>query len=181
MENLLCFRCLENLPVSHIERLHTSKFIVNSLLLVLNISNKNWFHLIRSFLAKVIWFLGCPSSAPGPARPGSRPDLPAADQTNPTRERTAILAVVRHRAGNFRRAARPSGLQSGGARLTAELSDGLLPTTIFSTPINTPSSSLSQPCFWASLSSIVDLQSLPSLLHSLHVSCIFLREMREEI
>jgi hypothetical protein len=40
---------------------------------------------------------------------------------------------------------------------------------------------LNQPCFWASLSSIVDLQSLPSLLYSLHVSCIFLREKREEI
>jgi hypothetical protein len=44
-----------------------------------------------------------------------------------------------------------------------------------------PSSSLNQRHFWASLSSIVDLQSLPSLLHSLHVSCIFLREKREEI
>jgi hypothetical protein len=67
MENLLCFWCLENLPVPHIERVHTSKFIVNSPLLVLNISNKNfvrfslllafqenWFLLIQSLLAKVI-------------------------------------------------------------------------------------------------------------------------------
>jgi hypothetical protein len=35
MENLLCFLCLENLPVPHIESFHTSKLILNSPLLVL--------------------------------------------------------------------------------------------------------------------------------------------------
>jgi hypothetical protein len=33
----------------------------------------------------------------------------------------------------------------------------------------------------ASLSSIVDFESLPFLLHSFHDSCIFLREKGEEI
>jgi hypothetical protein len=70
MELLLHFWCLENLPVPHIETLITSKFIVNSPLLVLNIwfslllaFQQNWFHLIWSFLAKVIWFLDCPFRA----------------------------------------------------------------------------------------------------------------------
>jgi hypothetical protein len=83
--------------------------------------------------------------------------------------------------GSVRWAAGPSGPEAGAAGLTAELVGGLLPTAIFFPTYKYPSSSLNEPCFWASLSSIVDLQSLPSLLHSLHVSCIFLREKREEI
>jgi hypothetical protein len=148
MENLLCFRCLENLPVPHIERLLTSKFIVNSLLLVLNISlllafQQNWFHLIQSFLAKVIWFLGCPVRPL--VRPGQVLCRTFRRQTGPVRCGNGLLfwRVFRHQAGNFRWATGPSGLQSGSARLTAELVGGLLPTAIFSLPINTPSSSLS--------------------------------------
>jgi hypothetical protein len=45
MENLLCFWCLENLPVPHIERLLTTKFIVNYPLLVL---------LVVSFPTKLV-------------------------------------------------------------------------------------------------------------------------------
>jgi hypothetical protein len=56
MENLLCFRCLENLPVPQIERFLTSKFIVNSLLLVLNISNKIGFILFGVSLQKLFGF-----------------------------------------------------------------------------------------------------------------------------
>jgi hypothetical protein len=91
MENLLCFWCLENLPVPHIERLLTSKFIVNSLLLVLNIFNKIGFISFGVSLQKLFGFWG---SAPGPARPGSRPDLPVADRTSSVRERIAILARI---------------------------------------------------------------------------------------
>jgi hypothetical protein len=76
MENLLCFRYLENLPVPHIERLHTSKFIVNSPLLVLNISNKIGFISFRVSLQKLFEFLG---SQFGP-RFGPRPNHPAPDR-----------------------------------------------------------------------------------------------------
>jgi hypothetical protein len=47
---------LENLPVRHIERLHTSKFIVNSPLLVLNISNKIGFVSFGVSLQKLFEF-----------------------------------------------------------------------------------------------------------------------------
>jgi hypothetical protein len=109
---------------------------------------QNWFHLIRSFLAKVIWFLGC---------------------------------SFRSIAGSVWWATGPSGPEAGAAGHTAELAGRLLPTAIFFPTYKYPSSSLNQQRFWASLSSIIDLQSLPSLLLSLHVSCIFLREKREEI
>jgi hypothetical protein len=153
MENLLCFRCLENLPFPHIERLHTSKFIVNcplpmnmrfSLLLAFQ---QNWFHLIRSFLAKVIWFLGCPIWPQ--VRPGRSPGPTFRWQTGPVRRGNELLywRVFRRRTGKFWWAARPSSLQFDSAGLTAELSSGLLPTAIFSPPINAPSSSLSQPHF----------------------------------
>jgi hypothetical protein len=130
---------------------------------------QNWFHLIQSFLAKVIWFLGEPSD-----RPAEPPDRPAADQKflavppNCTTEglsgeRQTVRRKVRRRR-TFRRTL--AGFASNGQ---------IFPTYDY------PSSSLNQPRFWASLSSIVDLQSLPSLLTYLHGSCIFLREKREEI
>jgi hypothetical protein len=72
-------------------------------------------------------------------------------------------------AGFVRWAAGPSGPEAGAAGLMAELAGGLLPMAIFFPTYKYPSSSLNQPRFWASLSSIVDLQSFPSLLHSLHV------------
>jgi hypothetical protein len=46
------------------------------------------------FSCKSYLVFGLSSSAPGPARLGSRPDLPAADRTSPALERTAILARV---------------------------------------------------------------------------------------
>jgi hypothetical protein len=136
MENLLCFRCLENLPVPHIERLLTSKFIVNSPLLVLNISlllafQQNWFHLIWSFLAKVIWFLGCPVWPL--VRPGRVPGRTFRRQTGPVRCGTELLywRVFRRWAVNFRWATRPSGLQSSSVELMAELSGGLFQQPYF--------------------------------------------------
>jgi hypothetical protein len=152
MENLLCFWCLENLPVPHIERLHASKFIVNSPLLVLNISLVVFCEvlLVVSFPTKLVLshsefpcksylVFGLSSLAPGPARPGS-----FRRQTRPVQRGTELLywRVFWRRARKFRRTARPSGLQSGSAGLTAELAGGLLLTAIFSPPINTPSSSL---------------------------------------
>jgi hypothetical protein len=56
MELLLRFWCLENLPVSHIETLITSKFIVNSPLLVLNIFNKIGFISFGVSLQKLFGF-----------------------------------------------------------------------------------------------------------------------------
>jgi hypothetical protein len=74
MENLLCFRCLENLPAPHIERLHTSKFIVNSPLLVLNISLQKLFEFYCP--GEEAHFSGETSSAGFQAEPsGPRPDL----------------------------------------------------------------------------------------------------------
>jgi hypothetical protein len=76
MENLLCLRCLENLPVPHIERLLTSKFIVNSPLLVLHISNKIGFISFRVSLQKLFGFWAVQfypwSGQAGPS--GGRPD-----------------------------------------------------------------------------------------------------------
>jgi hypothetical protein len=81
MELLLHFWCLENLPVSHIERLITSKFIVNSPLLVLLVASFPT-KLVSShseFPCKSYLVFGLSISAPGPAKPGSRPDHPAAE------------------------------------------------------------------------------------------------------
>jgi hypothetical protein len=86
MELLLRFWCLENLPGPHIETLITSTFIVNSplrfceVLLVVSFPTK----LVSShseFPCKSYLVFGLSISAPGPARPGSRPDLPATDWT----------------------------------------------------------------------------------------------------
>jgi hypothetical protein len=54
MELLLHFWCLGNLPVPHIEMLITSKFIVNSPLLVLNISPFCEVLLVASFPTKLV-------------------------------------------------------------------------------------------------------------------------------
>jgi hypothetical protein len=97
MELLLRFWCLENLPVPHIETIITSKFIVNSPLLVLNMELLLCFCevlLVVSFPTKLVsshsefpcksyLVFGLSSSAPSPARPGSRPDHPAADRASP--------------------------------------------------------------------------------------------------
>jgi hypothetical protein len=142
MENLLCFWCLENLLVPHIERIHTSKFTVNSPLLVLNISNKIGFISFGVSLKKLFEFVGCPVRPQ--VRPGLVPGRTIRWQTGPVQRGTELLywRVFWRRDGKFRQVAGPSGLQSGGAGLTAKLSSGLLPTAIFSPPINTPSSSL---------------------------------------
>jgi hypothetical protein len=94
MELLLRFWCLENLPVPHIETIITSKFIVNSPLLVLNISTFCEVLLVVSFPTKLVsshsefpcksyLVFGLSCSAPSPARPGSWPDHPAADRASP--------------------------------------------------------------------------------------------------
>jgi hypothetical protein len=57
-------------------------------------------------------------------------------------------------AGSVRWAAGPSGPEVGAAGLTAKLAGGLLPTAIFFPTYKYPSSSLNQPRFWASLSSM---------------------------
>jgi hypothetical protein len=169
MELLLHFWCLKNLPVPHIETLITSKFIVNSPLLALNISNKIGFISFGVSLQKLFGFwavhfgpwsgqagLQAGTSGGGPDHSGGPAELVFWLRFQPS-------------AGFIRRAAEPSGPEAGTAGLTAELAGGLLPTAIFFPTYKYPSSSLNQPHFWASLSSIVDLQSLPSLLHSLHV------------
>jgi hypothetical protein len=80
MENLLCFWWLENLSVPHIERLLTSKFIVNSPFLVLHISNTIGFISFGVSLQKLFGFWAvqfCPWSGQArfQARPsGGRPD-----------------------------------------------------------------------------------------------------------
>jgi hypothetical protein len=89
MENLLCFWCLEYLPVPHMEKL----LWFCEVLLVVSFPTK----LVSShseFPCKSYLVFGLSSSAPGPARPGSRPDLPAVDRTSPAWERTTIRARV---------------------------------------------------------------------------------------
>jgi hypothetical protein len=101
MENLLCFWCLENLLVPHIERLHTSKLIVNSPLLVLNISLQNCEVLLvvrfptkfvsshsefpcKSYLSFIVPGMGSPvwPQAGSHAEPsGPRPDFSSAQRT----------------------------------------------------------------------------------------------------
>jgi hypothetical protein len=118
MELLLCFWCLENLPVPHIETIITSKFLVNSPLLVfvrfslLLAFQQSWFHLIRSLLAKVIWFLGC--LVRPLVRRGRAPGRTIRRRTGPVRRsrRTAILnrlSAGRRIRPAGRRTVRPRG------------------------------------------------------------------------